>query len=80
MIAICADRRTARVRTTSGYFACPVPVLSRRDQPQCPGSAVSADMSDAEWQVIEPTVPLPAWKAGRGGRPAGYCRRDIVTR
>jgi hypothetical protein len=37
-------------------------------------------MSDAEWQVIEPTVPLPAWKAGRGGRAAGYCRRDIVTR
>jgi transposase len=29
-------------------------------------------MSDAEWQVIEPTVPPPAWKAGKGGRPAGY--------
>jgi hypothetical protein len=37
-------------------------------------------MSDAEWQVIEPTVPLRAWMAGWGGRPAGYCRRDIVTR
>ena len=35
-------------------------------------------MSDAEWQVIEPALPPPAWKAGRGGRPAGYCRRDIV--
>jgi transposase len=35
-------------------------------------------MSDAEWQVIEPTLPPPAWQAGRGGRPAGYCRRDIV--
>lgn len=35
-------------------------------------------MSDAEWQVIEPALPPPAWKAGKGGRPAGHCRRDIV--
>ena len=35
-------------------------------------------MSDAEWQVIEPALPSPAWKVGKGGRPAGYCRRDIV--
>ena len=35
-------------------------------------------MSDAEWQVIEPTLPLPAWKPGKGGRPAEWCRRDIV--
>ena len=35
-------------------------------------------MSDAEWQVIEPALPPPAWKAGKGGRPAGHCRRDIA--
>ena len=35
-------------------------------------------MSDTEWQVIEPTLPPPAWKAGKGGRPAGHCRRDIA--
>ena len=35
-------------------------------------------MSDAEWQVIEATLPAPAWKAGKGGRPAGHCRRDVV--
>ncbi len=35
-------------------------------------------MSDAEWQVIEPALPAPAWKAGKGGRPAGRCRRDYV--
>jgi putative transposase len=35
-------------------------------------------MSDGEWQVIEPTLPRPAWKAGKGGRPAEHCRRDIV--
>jgi transposase len=37
-----------------------------------------SDMSDAEWQVIEPTLPAPAWKAGKGGRPAERCRRDDV--
>jgi transposase len=35
-------------------------------------------MSDAEWQVIEPALPAPAWKSGKGGRPAEHCRRDIV--
>jgi len=35
-------------------------------------------MNEAEWQVTEPTLPPPAWKAGKGGRPAGHCRRDIV--
>jgi transposase len=35
-------------------------------------------MSDAGWQVIEPALPRPAWKAGTGGRPAERCRRDIV--
>jgi len=35
-------------------------------------------MSDAEWQVIEPALPAPAWRAGKGGRPAEWCRRDIV--
>jgi putative transposase len=35
-------------------------------------------MSEAEWAVIEPALPEPAWKQGRGGRPAGRCRRDVV--
>jgi transposase len=35
-------------------------------------------MSDAEWQVIEPSLPAPAWRQGKGGRPAHWCRRDIV--
>src|SRR5256886_13093928 len=37
-----------------------------------------SDMSDAEWAVTEPTLPGPAWKQGRGGRPAQRCRRDTV--
>jgi transposase len=35
-------------------------------------------MSDAEWAVTEPALPAPAWKQGRGGRPAERYRRDIV--
>jgi transposase len=28
--------------------------------------------------VWEPLLPAPAWLAGRGGRPASWCMRDIV--
>ena len=35
-------------------------------------------MTDAEWAVCEPLLPAPAWLAGRGGRPARCCLRDIV--
>lgn len=35
-------------------------------------------MSQEEWQVTEPTLPDPAWKQGKGGRPAQWCRRDIT--
>jgi transposase len=37
-----------------------------------------SDMSEAEWAVCEPSLPAPAWLAGRGGRPASHCMRDIV--
>ena len=37
-----------------------------------------SDMSEAEWAVCEPLLPAPAWLAGRGGRLAGWCMRDIV--
>jgi transposase len=37
-----------------------------------------SDMTDAEWAVCEPLLPAPAWLAGRGGRPASWCMRDIV--
>jgi putative transposase len=35
-------------------------------------------MTDAQWAVIEPVLPAPAWQAGRGGRPGEHCRRDVV--
>jgi transposase len=37
-----------------------------------------SDMTGAEWAVCEPVLPAPAWLAGRGGRPARYCMRDVV--
>ena len=37
-----------------------------------------SDMTAAEWAVFEPVLPAPAWLAGRGGRPAGWCMRDVV--
>ena len=37
-----------------------------------------SDMTGAEWAVCEPLLPAPAWLAGRGGRPARWCMRDIV--
>jgi transposase len=55
-----------------------MPLLPGRDQPQHAGPRYPSDMSDAEWQVIEPALPAPAWKAGKGGRPAQRCRRDYV--
>ena len=27
---------------------------------------------------VQPLLPAPAWLAGRGGRPARWCMRDIV--
>ena len=37
-----------------------------------------SDMTGAEWAVCEPLLPVPAWLAGRGGRPASWCMRDVV--
>ena len=37
-----------------------------------------SDMTGADWAVCEPLLPAPAWLAGRGGRPASWCMRDIV--
>jgi transposase len=48
--------------------------ISRSTRARC----YPSDMSEAEWAVCEPSLPAPAWRAGRGGRPARRCMRDIV--
>ncbi|MBZ2407266.1 IS5 family transposase [Streptomyces sp. L06] len=35
-------------------------------------------MTDFEWQEIRPLLPMPAWLEGRGGRPEGYCHRQML--
>ncbi|MEU5304215.1 transposase [Streptomyces noursei] len=37
-----------------------------------------SDMTDAEWVAVRPMVPVPAWLQGRGGRPEGYCHRQLL--
>jgi transposase len=60
--------------------------------PVCPAAPVCAcarpgcrrprrypsDTSDAEWALLAPLLPAPAWQAGRGGRPEANCRRAVV--
>ncbi|MFE0964138.1 IS5 family transposase [Streptomyces fungicidicus] len=35
-------------------------------------------MSDDEWAVVRDLLPVPEWLAGRGGRPEGYCHRQML--
>ncbi len=35
-------------------------------------------MTDAQWAVIDPLLPDPAWLGVAGGRPEEHCRRTIV--
>jgi transposase len=37
-----------------------------------------SDTTDAQWAVIDPLLPDPAWLDGRGGRREVHCRRAIV--
>lgn len=37
-----------------------------------------SDMTDHEWELIEPLLPLPASETTRGGRPEKHPRREIV--
>lgn len=37
-----------------------------------------SDMTDTEWARIRPLLPVPAWLEGRGGKPEGYCHRQIL--
>ncbi|GAA3381526.1 hypothetical protein GCM10020367_73120 [Streptomyces sannanensis] len=37
-----------------------------------------SDMTDTEWAAIRPLLPVPAWLQGKGGRPEGYCHRQLL--
>ncbi|WP_233518572.1 IS5 family transposase [Streptomyces corynorhini] len=35
-------------------------------------------MTASEWAVVRDAMPVPAWLEGRGGRPEGYCHRQMI--
>ncbi|MGW3044679.1 transposase [Kitasatospora sp. NPDC001159] len=37
-----------------------------------------SDLTDAEWAIVRPLLPVPSWRNGRGGRPEGYCHRQMI--
>ncbi|GAA2127508.1 IS5 family transposase [Kitasatospora saccharophila] len=38
----------------------------------------ASDLTDAEWALVRPLLPVPAWLNGKGGRPEGYCHRQLI--
>jgi len=32
----------------------------------------NSDLTDTEWAIVRPLLPVPAWLNGEGGRPEGY--------
>ena len=67
------DVQPAPARSGVACRCCPGGI-SRSTRPR----RYPSDMTEAEWAVCEPLLPAPAWLAGRGGRPATRCLRDIV--
>jgi transposase len=47
------------------------------DQPER-APVYNSDMTDAQWAVIRDEMPTPGWLEGRGGRPEGYCHRQMI--
>jgi transposase len=41
-------------------------------------SRYPTDMSDEEWAVVRPLLPVPGWLRGRGGQPEAYCHRAML--
>ncbi|MFC4853002.1 IS5 family transposase [Actinophytocola glycyrrhizae] len=37
-----------------------------------------SDTTDAQWALIDPLLPDPAWLTGQGGRREVHCRRAVV--
>lgn len=37
------------------------------------------DLTDAQWKILQPLLPAPAWQSPAGGRPERHCRRQIIN-
>lgn len=47
------------------------------DQPER-APVYHSGMTDAQWAVVRDELPTPGWLEGRGGRPEGYCHRQMI--
>jgi transposase len=47
-------------------------------QSACRVRRYPSDTTDAQWAVIDPLLPDPAWLTGKGGRREVHCRRQVV--
>ena len=57
---------------------CPAGYGCAAASPCCRPRRYPSDTSDAEWALLSPLLPAPAWRTGRGGRPEKHCRRAVV--
>jgi len=70
--------RAVDADATLGQPCCRLSGFHRRRQTR--PSRYPSDMTDAEWEQIDPLLPDPAPLVdGAGGRPEEHCRRDIVN-
>jgi hypothetical protein len=53
-------------------------LLATTHRPSCRSRRYPSDTTDAQWVLIEPLLPTPGRLAGKGGRRAKHCRREIV--
>ncbi|WP_438309610.1 transposase [Streptomyces sp. HUAS TT3] len=54
--------------------------MRQRGRPSDRGRRYPSDTTDAEWATFRPLLTVPAWFQGRGGRPEGYCHRQLTDR
>jgi hypothetical protein len=38
----------------------------------------TTDLTDVQWAMVMPLVPVPAWMVRHGGRPEGHCHREMI--
>ncbi len=66
---------SSSITLTRGRQCC---LLTTTHVPSYRSRRYPSDMTDVQWEIIEPLLPAPGWLAGRGGRRAKHCRREIV--
>jgi transposase len=58
-------------------LSCPTHAVAA-ERPQACGFYPSSSLTDAQWELLEPLLPPPGNRAGRGGRPEKHPRRRVL--